>query len=58
MQFLLIGGFECFRIAFHRIQADENIAGNLVSACIIEGDDIGVIIMFQILAVHFQNLLV
>ena len=58
MQFFVVRCFELFRICFYRIQADKKVARYFVAAGIIERDDIGVIIVLQILAVYLQDLFV
>ena len=58
VEFFVVGCFKLFRICFYRIQADEKIARYLVATGIIECDDVGVIIVLQVLAVYFQDLVV
>ena len=49
---------ELFRIGAYGIKADEEVTVETVSFAIVEGNDICIIIMLQILAVHFEYLLV
>lgn len=51
-------GVERLGIGAHRVEADEDIARDLVAARIVEGDHVRVIVMLEILPVHLQNLLV
>ena len=58
VEFLVVGSVEGFGISLHRIEADKQVAGDLIAARVIERDDIRIIIMLEVLAVYFQNLLV
>ena len=49
---------ESLRICPDRIEADKQVTRDLISFRIIEGDDIRVIIVLEILAVYLQDLLV
>ena len=49
---------ELFRIGAYGIEADEEGTAMAVAFTVVESDDICVIIVFQILAVHFEYLLV
>ena len=58
VEFLVIIRVECLGVCPDRIEADEQVARDLISFRIIEGDDIRVIIVLEILAVYLQYLLV
>ena len=45
VEFLVVGSVEGFGISLHRIEADKQVAGDLIAARIIERDDIRIIIM-------------
>ena len=45
-------------VAPYGIGADEEVAADFVSGGVVKGDDVGVIVMVQILAVYFQYLLI
>ena len=47
-----------FRIGAYGIEADEEVTAKAVAFTVVESDDICVIIVLQILAVHFEYLLV
>ena len=49
---------ELFRIGAYGIEADEEVTAKAVAFTVVESDDICVIIVLQILAVHFEYLLV
>ena len=58
MQLPFIRLFELLGIGSYGVEADEEVARYSVPFGIVEGDDVGVIVMLQVLAVHFQYLLV
>ena len=58
VQFPFIRLVELFGIGSHSVQADKEVARNAVPFGLVEGDDIRVIIMLQVLTVYFQYLLV
>ena len=58
MEFALIGLIELLGIGAHGVEADDNIARNLIALGIIEGDDVGVIGMSEELAIAVENTLV
>ena len=58
VEFLVIIRVECLGVCPDRIEADEQVTRDLISFRIIEGDDIRVIIVLEILAVYLQYLLV
>ena len=49
---------ELFRIGAYGIEADEEVTAKAVAFTVVESDDICVIIVLQILAVHLEYLLV
>ena len=58
MEFALIGLIELLGIGAHGVEADNNIARNLIALGIIEGDDVGVIVVSKELAIAIENTLV
>jgi len=58
MQFPFVRLLELLGIGTHGIEADEEVATDAVSLGVVEGDDVGVIVMLQVLAVYFQYLLI
>ena len=58
MEFALVGLIELLGIGAHGVEADDNIACNLVAFGIIEGDDVGVIVVSKELAIAVENTLV
>lgn len=58
VQLRVVVASEELRIRAHGIEADEEVTAEPVAFAVIEGDDVGVVIVLQILAVHLQNLLV
>ena len=55
--FVVVVG-ELFRIGAYGIKADEEVTAKAVAFTVVESDDICVIIVLQILAVHFEYFLV
>ena len=58
MEFALIGLIELLGIGAHGVEADNNIARNLIALGIIESDDVGVIVVSKELAIAIENTLV
>ena len=58
VEFLVVRGVKLFGVGAYRVEADEEVARNLVAGRIVEGDDVRIIVMLEILAVHLENLLV
>jgi hypothetical protein len=58
VQFFGEVGVQQFGVCLDCIKADEEVAGDSVPLSIVEGDDIGVVIVLQVLPVYFQNLFV
>ena len=58
VQLRIIRLTELFGVGTNRIQTDEKITRQLVTFRIIESYDVRIIIVLQILAVHFQDLLI
>ena len=58
VEFGFVRSLELFGIGTYRVQTDEQVARNAVSLTVVERDDVGVIIVLQILAVYFQNLFI
>ena len=58
MELIIVGLAKLLGIGADRIQRNHDVAVNHIILIIIEGDDIGIVIMTQILVVHFENLLV
>ena len=58
MEFALVGLIELLGIGAHGVEADDNIARNLITLGIIEGDDVGVIVVSKELAIAVENTLI
>ena len=58
VQFFFVGCPHPLGVGPHRVETDEEVARNHVTFAVIERDDVRVIIVPEILAVHLQNLLV
>ena len=58
MEFALVGLIELLGIGAHGVEADDNIARNLITLGIIESDDVGVIVVSKELAIAVENTLV
>ena len=58
MELIIVGLAKLLGIGADRIERNHDVAVNHIILIIIEGDDIGIVIMTQILVVHFENLLV
>ena len=57
-QLFLISLAEHFGIAAHRVERDKHISGDSAARGVVESDNIGVVIVLQKLAVHFQDFLI
>ena len=57
-KFLIISTLKEFSIAFYRVERYKHVARYALAATVVEGDDIGVIIVLQELAIYFENLLI
>lgn len=55
VQFAFVRLVELLGVGAHGVQADEQVACDAVSFAIIEGDDIGVVIVLQVLSIHLQD---
>ncbi len=58
VQLLLICRPHHFAVAAHGVERDEKVAADDIILAVVEGDDVGVIVMLQVLAVYLKNLLV
>ena len=58
MQLLVVRLAELLGVGAHGVEANEEVARDLIAARIVEGDDVGVVVVLQILPVHLQNLLI
>ena len=58
MQLAFVGLVELLCIGSHRIKTDEQVSADAVSFRVVEGNDVGVIIVLQVLAVYLQYLFV
>ena len=56
VQLFVVRGMELLRIRADGIEADEQIAPDAVARRIVECNDIGIIIVLEVLAVHLQDL--
>lgn len=57
-KFCFIRGFKLHGVGPYGIQADEQVARQPFPFTVVEGDDICIIIVLQVLSVHLQNLFV
>ena len=58
VEFRLISRTKLLGIGGHRVEADEEVARNLLLLRIVEGDDIRIVIMLEILPINLQNMLI
>lgn len=58
MELALIGSTHQFGIGGYGVERQEYVAADTASACIVEGDDVGVIIVTKKLAVDLENLFI
>jgi hypothetical protein len=58
MQFLVIVFVEKVGIRAYRIKRDDKVAMDGVTLVIVEGDDVRIVVVTQILTVNFQDMLV
>ena len=58
MKLFIVGTTELVCIREYSVKRDDNIAIECISFCIVEGDDIGIVIVAEIFVVDFQNFLV
>ena len=58
MQLLLVCGTYYLAVASHSVERNEEVSAYRVALAVVECDDVGVVVMLQILAVHLKNLLV
>ena len=58
VQFFVIGFAEGFGVGAHGVEADKEVAAHDVVCAIVKRDDVGVVVVVEILAVHFQYLFV
>ena len=52
VEFRFIRGIELFGVGAYRVQTDEQIARQFLAFAVVERNDVRVIIMLQVLAVH------
>ena len=57
LPFVVIAG-KLFGVGAYRIQADEEVAAQAVAFAVVESDDVRVVIVLKVLAVHFEDFLV
>jgi cytidylate kinase len=58
MQFFVVGTAELVSIREYSVKRDDNIAIECISFCIVEGDDIGIVIVAEVFVVDFQDLFI
>lgn len=58
VQLLGVGCLLCFGIAFYGVEADKDIAVYRVPFCIVEGDDVCIVIVVEVLLVYLKYFLV
>ena len=57
LPFVVIAG-KLFGVGAYRIQADKEVAAQAVAFAVVESDDVRVVIVLKVLAVHFEDFLV
>ena len=57
-ELLVVGLAELLGVAAHRVYGDDDVAVDGVALGIVEGDDVGVVVVVEVGAVDFQNPLV
>jgi len=58
VQFVLVVLPELLGIGLDGVKADEEVSADAVALGVVEGDDVGVVVVLQVLAVHLQYALV
>ena len=58
VQFLLVCCAYHLAVAANGVERDEKVAADNILLAVVEGDDVGVVVVLQILAVNLKNLLV
>lgn len=58
VQLLIIFGGKLLAVALHRVETDEEVATDDIALGIVEGDDVGVVVVLQELAVDLEDALV
>ena len=56
VQLFVVRGMELLRVRADSVEANEQIAPDAVACRIVECNDIGIIIVLEVLAIHLQNL--
>ena len=54
LELLAIGDTIFLCVGAHRVEADEDVAADGVTLAVVEGDDVGVVVVFQELAIDLQ----
>ena len=58
VQFLVVGTTKLICVSEDRVEGDDDISVQGLSLGVVEGDDVGIIVMAQVLVVHFEDLVV
>ena len=58
VEFLFVGGTYVFGIRAHGVEGDEEVAADFISLRVVEGYDVGVIIVLEELTVDLQDFLI
>ena len=58
MQFGIVVSAKKLGVGANGVEADEQVATQFVALAIVEGDDVGIVVVLQVLAVHLQYFLV
>lgn len=58
MKLVVVGLVKLLRIAAHRVERDDDVAIDDIALVVVEGDDVGVVVVTEILTVYLQYLLI
>ena len=58
VQLFVVGTAEEFGVRAHRIERNIEIARKYIGCAVVEGDDVGVIVVLKITTVHIEDFLI
>ena len=58
VQLVVVSLAKLLGIGAHRVEADKQVAAQHIALAVVEGDDVGVIVVLEVLAVHLEYLFV
>mgnify|MGYP007119886955 CR=1 FL=1 len=58
VKFLFVGRTHVLGIRAHGVEGDEEVAADFIALCVVKGNDVGVIIVLEELAIDLQNLFI